>query len=145
MDEAWRLLHLLAAAFWLGGLIVLGMLAVVSHRVLDAESFQTLMVSAGRAFLGASAIAWIVIAASGVALAAGRIQGVGQLQSTGWGRTLEAKTGLAFLAVVLAAVHSVAGRKTSSAGWVVASRGLSALVLLVTVGVFYLAVRLTEG
>ena len=145
MDEALRLLHLLAAAFWLGGLIVLGMLAAVSHRILDAESFQTLMVSAGRAFLGGSAIAWIVIAASGVVMAAGRIQGVGQLQSTGWGRTLEAKTGLALLAVVLAGAHSVAGRKTSSAGWVMASRVLSALVLLVTVGVFYFAVRLTEG
>ncbi len=135
---------MLAAAYWLGGLVMLAMLAMVAHRVLDLPTFRVLMVSAGRAFLVGSIVAWAVIAVSGVGLAASRLQGLAQLQS-GWGRTLELKTGLALLAVLLTAVHSVAGSRTSSARWVAASRVLSPLILLITIGIFYLAVRLIEG
>ncbi len=145
MDEVWRLLHLLAAAYWLGGLIVLAVLAVVAHRQLDQFAFRTLMASAGRAFLLGSLIAWAVIAVSGLAMASTRLHGFGDLLGTGWGRTLGGKTVLAFVAVLLAAAHTLAGRRTSSARWVAASRLFSPLILLVTVGIFYLAVRLTEG
>jgi putative copper export protein len=86
-----------------------------------------------------------LIAVSGVGLAAIRLQCLGQLQSTGWGRALELKTGLALLAVLLAGVHSAAGSRTSSRRWVAPSRVLSPLILLITVAIFYLAVRLTEG
>ena len=145
MDEAWRLLHLLAAAYWLGGLIVLAMLAVVAHRLLEPEAFRSLMTGAGRAFLAGSVVAWVVIAVSGAAMAAGRLHGLGRLQTTGWGRTLELKSGLALLAVILTAVHSVAGARGSSAGWVATSRVLSPLILLTTLAIYYLAVRLAEG
>jgi putative copper export protein len=145
MDEAWRLLHLLAAAYWLGGLVALAMLAAVAHRVLDLPAFRSLMASAGRAFLAGSVVAWALIALSGLGLAAGRLRGLDQLRSTGWGRTLVLKTGLAFLAVLLTAVHSVAGSRTSSARWVAASRVLSPLIVVITIAIFYLALRLTEG
>ena len=145
LDNAWRLLHLLAAAYWMGGLIVLAMLAVVAHRVLDQAEFRILMSSAGRAFLTGSLAAWAVIAISGVAMAAGRLHGIDGLQSTAWGRTLEAKTGFALFAVLLTTAHSLAGKKTWSPGSVAASRFLSPLILLATLGIFYLAVRLTEG
>ncbi len=103
------------------------------------------MAGAGRAFLAGPVVAWLLIAVWGVGLAASRLQGIGQLQARGWGRTLEPKIGLAIFAVFLTAVHSVAGSRTSSAHWVAASRVLSPLILVITVAVFYLAVRLTEG
>jgi putative copper export protein len=145
VDEAWRLLHLLAAAYWLGGLIMLALLAAVAHRRLDEAAFRAQMSTAGRVFLAGSVVAWALIAVSGVGLATGRLHGLGQLQSTGWGRTLELKTSLALLAVLLTAGHSIAGSRTSSPSWIAASRVLSPLILLTTVAIFYLAVRLTEG
>jgi len=144
MDEAWRLIHLVAAAYWLGGLIVLAMVAVVARRNLEPASFRKVMAGSGRAFLAGSVIAWLAIAVSGVALARSHLHNLGELRTTSWGNTLEAKTGLAVVAVTLSAVHSVAGRHRST-GWVKASRFLSPIILIVTVGIFYLAVRLTEG
>jgi len=145
VDETWRLLHLLAASYWLGGLITLAILAVVAHRALDDQRFASLMAGAGRAFLAGSLVAWLVIAVSGAAMAASRLKGLGQLLSTAWGRTLDAKTGLALVAVLLTVAHTMAGRRTASINWVRISRILSLLILLATIGIFYLAVRLTEG
>jgi putative copper export protein len=145
VDEAWRVLHLLAAAYWLGGLIMLAMLAIVARSTLDAQAFRSLMAAAGRAFLAGSAAAWAVIAISGVGLASSRMRGLADLGSTGWGRTLSLKTGMALLAILLTAIHSFAGSRTSSPAWLAASRALSPLILLVTIAIFYLAVRLTEG
>jgi putative copper export protein len=145
VDEAWRLLHLIAAAYWLGGLIALAMLAVVAHRLLEAEAFRALMTRAGRAFLAGSVVAWALIAVSGVSMAAGRLHNLGELQSTGWGRTLELKSGIALVAIILTAVHSVAGARSSSTGWVATSRVLSPLILVTTLAIYYLAVRLAEG
>jgi putative copper export protein len=35
LDETWRLIHLVAAAFWLGGMIFLAVVAVIAARTLD--------------------------------------------------------------------------------------------------------------
>ena len=145
MGEAWRLIHLVAAAYWLGGLIVLALVAVVARRNLEPESFRKVMAGSGRTFLAGSVIAWLAIAVSGVAMASSHLHNLGELRTTSWGNTLEAKTGLAMVAVSLAAVHSVAGGRHRSAGWVRASRFLSPIILIVTVGIFYLALRLTES
>ena len=40
MDEAWRLIHLVAAAFWLGGMISLAIVAVIAARTLDRPTFR---------------------------------------------------------------------------------------------------------
>lgn len=143
MEDVWRLIHLVAAAYWLGGLILLAVIAVVARRALDDAAFRPLMARAGRTFLVGSLIAGAAIALSGVAMAAGHLHGLGDLRSTAWGRTLEVKTGLVVALVGLAGLHSFAGSRGSRA-WVVASRALSPVILLVTLGVFYLAVRLTE-
>lgn len=143
MDVVWRLVHLVAAAYWLGGLIVLAVVAVTARRTLDLEAFRKVMASAGRAFLAGSVIAWLAIAVSGVAMASSHLHSLDDLHATTWGQTLEAKTGLAVAAVILATAHSVAGGRNRSRGWVTASRVLSPIILLVTLGIFYFAVRLT--
>ena len=143
MDAVWRLIHLVAAAYWLGGLIMLAVFAVIARRSLDDSAFRPLLARAGRAFLVGSLLAGAAIAVSGVALASAHLHGLGDLRSTDWGRTLETKTSLAILLVILAGLHSFAGSRASRT-WVVASRVLSPLILVVTLAVFYLAVRLAE-
>ncbi len=145
MDAVWRLVHLVAAAYWLGGLVMLGVVAVVARRNLDTASFRRLMAQAGRTFMAGSLLAGAAIAISGVAMAAGRLHGLGDLTSTAWGRTLLAKTGLVAIVVVLAAAHSRAGSRPENPRWLVASRALTPAILVVTLAVFYLAVRLTES
>ena len=58
---------------------------------------------------------------------------------------MEAKTGLAVLAVTLAVVPALTGRRTDSRMAIVASRAISLLLFLVTLAIFWLAVRMTEG
>lgn len=144
MTEAWLFIHLVAAAYWLGGLVLLAVVAIVARRHLDAAAFRNVMAGAGRAFLAGSVIAWLAIAVSGVAMAASHLHSLGELRTTSWGNTLETKTSLALLAVALTAAHSVAGARTRSRAWVRASRVLSPMILLVTLAIFYLAVRLSE-
>ena len=146
MDELWRLLHLLAAGTWLGGLVLLAVVAVVARRRLDEADFRRLMAGAGRGFAITSAVAWTVIAVSGAGMAWPRLHGqLANLGATAWGNLLEAKTGLAALAVALTVAHSYAGARTGSRPWVLASRVLSPVILLLTIAIFWLAVRMTEG
>ena len=63
MDEAWRLIHLVAAAFWLGGMISLAIIAVIAARTLERPTFRRFMARAGRSFAVASVIARATIAA----------------------------------------------------------------------------------
>ncbi len=145
MDEVWRLLHLVAAAYWLGGMIVLAFVAVAAQRELEAEQFARVMARAGRMFGIGAGVAFLVIAVSGLGMAGSHLHGLGDLRSTAWGRTLEAKTAVAIAVVVLAGVHTYAGRRARSRGWRTASRVLSPVILVLTLVIFYFAVRLSEG
>lgn len=143
MDYVWRLIHLVAAAYWLGGLITLAVVAVVARRSVDDATFRPLMARVGRAFLLGSLIAGAAIAVSGVAMAATHLHSLADVRSTEWGRTLETKTSLAILLVAVAGLHSFAGSRPSRR-WIVASRVLSPAMVVVTLVVFFLAIRLTE-
>jgi putative copper export protein len=146
LDETWRVIHLVAAAFWLGGLIFLAMFAVIAARTLDQPTFRRLMSRTGRAFLFGSVIAWALIAVSGAAMAWPRLgYSLSAIPRTDFGRLLETKTSLAVLVVALTVVHSIAGRRTDSRPAIAVSRVVSPLLFLVTLGIFWLAVRMTEG
>ena len=144
MDVVWRWLHLLAAGFWLGGLVMLAIVTVSSLRVLDRPTFRALIRRVGRAFLVGSVLAWAILAVSGLALASARMRGLGDLTTTAFGRTLLAKTGLFALAIVLTLLHTVAGGGTSPMA-VRVSRSLSPVIFVLTLAIFYLAVRLTAS
>jgi len=146
LDETWRLIHLVAAAFWLGGLIFLAVVAVIAARTLDQPTFRRLMSRTGRAFLFGSVIAWALIAVSGAAMAWPRLgYSFSAIPRTDFGRLLETKTSLAVLVVALTGVHAMAGRRTDSRRSIAVSRVVSTLLFLVTLGIFWLAVRMTEG
>jgi putative copper export protein len=143
VETTWRLLHLAAAAYWLGGLIALAIVAVVARRTLPPDSFGLLMRRAGRAFAAGAALAGVVLAATGIALARERLPSWEELTTTPWGRTLALKTTLAVVVAMLALVHSWTGSRTDRPA-VVISRALSPAILLITLAIFYLAARLAS-
>jgi copper transport protein len=143
MDATWRFGHLVAAAYWLGGLIALAIVALVARRTLPPDRFGFLMRRAGRTFAVGAVVAGLVLAASGIALARGRLPSWEALTTTPWGRTLALKTILAVVVTLLALVHSWMGSRTERFA-VLVSRALSPAILLVTLAVFYLAARLAR-
>jgi putative copper export protein len=141
MDVFWRWLHLVAAGFWLGGLIMLAIVTLSARSSVDPTTFRTLIGRVGRAFLAGSVIAWALLGISGLGLAASRLHSLSDLGSTGFGRTLTAKTALFLLAIGATVAHSIAGARGST-GAMRLSRALTPLILLVTLAIFYLAARL---
>lgn len=144
MDLLWRWLHLVAAGFWLGGLILLAIVTMSALRVVDRPTFRELIRRVGRAFLVGSLIAWAVLAVSGVAMATTRLRSTGALLNTAYGRTLSLKSLLFVLVILATVVHTIAGGRSSPAV-IRTSRALSPLILLLTLVIFYLAVRLPSG
>jgi len=134
-------LHLVAAAFWLGGLILLIVVVVVGLRTLDREAFGRLIRGTGRAFAVGSVLAWAVLAVTGFLLARQHIDSLSQLTTTDFGRRLTVKIGLAGLAVVAATAHTITGRSRSRPV-LAASRVLALVAFIATVAVFYQATQL---
>jgi putative copper export protein len=146
MDESWRLIHLVAAAFWLGGMMLLAVIAIIAARTLDKPTFGRFMARVGQAFAAAAVVAGVMIAVSGTAMAWPRLgYSLSALPRTDFGRLLETKTSLAVLVVALTAVHTLAGRRTDSRRAIAVSRLVSPLLFVVTLGIFWLAVRMTDG
>lgn len=144
-DEAWRLIHLVGAAFWLGGLILLAVVAAVAARTLDSATFRLFMSRSGQHFAAGSMVAGLLVAGSGAAMAWPRLHhSLAALQTTGFGRLLGVKTTLAIVVAGLTVAHSVAGRRGGSLRAIALSRAISALILLLTLVIFWLAVRMTE-
>lgn len=124
-------LHLIGAALWLGGLVTLGAVALSGLRVLPPESFRRFIRHAGWAFAGLSAVAWALIAGSGLAMAV----------ALGWPALVVAKAVLGGAVVVAAALHVVTGRRHTSRVAVRVSRGLALAVFVATLVVFWLGVQ----
>lgn len=126
-----RWLHLLAAATWTGGLIVLAALVVALRR---AGAERELLRAAARQF---GRVSWTAMA---VSLATG----VAQVQLLGWpwsyGR-LHLKLGMVALTVALAAWH----QRTASTSSPAARGVLQLLILLSSLAVFAAAVHMHGG
>jgi copper transport protein len=144
MDVLWRWLHLIAAGFWIGGLVMLAIVTMAARAAVDRETFRLLIRRIGRAFLVGSMIAWALLAVSGLAMARTRVQSISALGSTAYGRTLAAKSLLFLLAILGTVGHTAAGGRSSPIA-IRVSRLLSPIILLLTLAIFYLAVRLAMG
>ena len=144
VENLWRWLHLVAAAFWLGGLSMLAIVTMSAIRTMDRAAFRALIRRVGRAFFAGSLIAWAVLVASGLALATARVHSINDLTVSAYGRTLALKSVLFVLVITATIAHTVAGGRASPSA-IRLSRILSLLILLLTLVIFFLAVRLVSG
>jgi putative copper export protein len=126
-----RFVHLVAAATWTGGLIVLAALVLALRR---AGAERSLLQATARQFGKVSWAAMVVALATGIA----------QVELYGWPWTygrLHAKLGMVGLTVALALYHQVTAAKSSPA-----RRGVvQVLILVASLGVFGAAVSLRGG
>jgi putative copper export protein len=123
-----RFVHLVAAATWLGGLIVLGALVPALRK---AGADVELLRAAARRF---AVVSWT---AMGLAVAAGLLQVVAMHLPWTYGR-LHVKITLVVVAIALAGFHQVTAKRASPR-----SRGIvQGLILLVSLGIFGAAVWL---
>jgi putative copper export protein len=135
-------LHLIAAAFWLGGLMLLPIIVFAGLRSLEREPFQRLIRLTGRAFALGSILAWATLGITGLLLARQHLGSVANLSTTAFGQRLLVKVVLAAGALLTAVLHTVTGRAGSPVLLAV-SRILALTTFLLTLGVFYEAARLS--
>lgn len=123
-----RVIHLLAAAVWTGGMLTLAALVVALRRAgADREHLQ----AAARMF---ARVSWTAMA---IAIGTGIAQVVLMRLPWTYGR-LHVKIGLVALAVIVAGVHQLTAKRTSPA-----TRGaIQGVLMLVSVGIFAAAVAL---
>jgi putative copper export protein len=124
--------HLLGAALWLGGLVTLALAVVLAFRTLPREHARAYVRSAGRAFAALSAVAWLLLAVSGLPFAAQRH----------WPQLVLEKVGLAVVVLLATVVHTLLGMRTASRPAVLASRALSVLIFAGTLYLFWMGVEL---
>jgi putative copper export protein len=123
-----ELLHLIAAAVWLGGLITLGAAVAALRRAgVDREVLRAVARQFAR-------VSWVAMA---VAVITGLVRAHLLHVSWSYGR-LHLKLGLVALVIVTALVHQLTARRSSAA-----VRGVVQLVILaLSLGIFAAAVRL---
>ena len=99
-------LHLLGAAIWTGGLIFVGLAAVVSRRTLPDDVRVEFFRSLGFGFLILAGVAAALIALSGNVLV-DDFGGWEQVGKTSWGELIIWKTAIFAVVLALALVHGL--------------------------------------
>lgn len=107
MDLAIRSLHLIAAAVWAGGLVMLAIVAGVARAKLGDRERVELFRALGRRFLVVALASAAVLATTGADMADDRLAGWDALTETETGRLILAKTILFAVALGLALVHAL--------------------------------------
>jgi putative copper export protein len=163
-DSAIRSLHLIGAAVWAGGMVMLALAVGAARRTVAEQQRVALFRSLGRRFLVAGGIAMLVLIATGTDMAADRLAAWSDLTDTDYGERLLAKLVLVAVVIALTLFHSLVQgpalsrlraraverpddadlqrlirRKAARAGMV------SALNLLATLAVLVLAARLVTS
>ena len=128
MLELARWIHLVAAAVWLGGLVVLAASVAALRRVgAPREHLQALARQFGR-------VSW-------VAMTLAVLTGIAQVQLVGLGWSyprLQVKVGLVAAVVVVAFFHTLTAKRSPPA-----VRGMvEATILALSFGIYWAAVRL---
>ena len=160
-DTVVRSLHLIGAAVWAGGMVMLALAVGAARRTVAEPQRIELFRALGRRFLVAGGIAMLVLIATGTDMAADRLAAWSDLTDTAYGERLLAKLGVVAIVICLTLFHSLVQgpalsrlraqtlerpgdeglerlvrRKAARAGLV------SALNLLATIAVLVLAARL---
>jgi putative copper export protein len=163
-DTLVRSLHLIGAAVWAGGMVMLGLAVGAARRTVPEPQRIELFRALGRRFLVAGGIAMLLLIATGTDMAADRLDAWRDLTDTDYGERLLAKLGVVGVVIALTLLHSLVQgpalsrlrakalerpgdeeleglirRKAARAGMV------SAVNLLATIAVLVLAARLVTG
>ena len=163
-DAAVRSLHLIAAAVWLGGMVMLALAVGAARRTVAEHERIALFRALGRRFLMAGGIAMVVLIATGADMASDRLGSWSDLFDTDYGERLFAKILVVGVVIALTLFHSLVQgpqlsrlrqeaiaypddkdlkreirRKSAQSG------AVSGLNLLATLAVFVLAARLLTG
>jgi putative copper export protein len=163
-DTVVRSLHLIGAAVWAGGMVMLALAVGAARRTLPAPERIDLFRALGRRFLFAGGIAMLILIATGTDMAGDRLDAWSDLTDTDYGERLLAKLGVVAIVIGLTLFHSLVQgpalsrlraqalehpdneelsrlirRKAARAGMV------SAVNLLATIAVLVLAARLVTG
>lgn len=156
-DDVWtlvRFLHVLGAACWVGGMIVLGAVAVpAARRAGDRTAGRRVVTAAARRFGLVGAVALATIAATGVALMDHRGLGPGDLTDSDYGRRLLAKIVLLVAMAVVAVAHALwqgprvrraeeAGDDDEARRWRLLGAVLDGFLLVAALAALWLAVSL---
>ncbi len=110
-DDVWtlvRFLHVLGAACWVGGMIVLGAVAVpAARRAGDRDAGRRVITAATRRFGVIGALAFAALIATGFGLIHHRGIALDQLDQSEYGRRLLAKMGLLVAMGVVTLLHAL--------------------------------------
>jgi putative copper export protein len=98
-DTVVRSLHLIGAAVWAGGMVMLALAVGAARRTVEEPQRIALFRALGRRFLLAGGVAMVVLIATGADMAGDRLDGWGDLADTDYGKRLLAK--LIVVAVVI--------------------------------------------
>ncbi len=156
-DDVWtlvRFLHVLGAAVWVGGMIVLGAVAVpAARRAGDPAAGRRVITSAARRFGAIGAVTLVVIAATGFGLIHHRGLSLDQLPDSDYGRRIVAKMVLLVLMAGVALLHSLwqgprvrwaqeAGDDAATRRWRILGAAFDGFLLLAALATLWLAVSL---
>jgi putative copper export protein len=156
-DDIWtlvRFLHVLGAASWIGGMIVLGVVAVpAARRAGDPDAGRRVITSAARRFGVVGALAVAVLVATGFALIDHRGIAVDDLGQSDYGRRILAKIGLLAAMGVVTLLHALwqgprvrraedAGDPVAARRWRLLGAAFDGFLLLASLAALWLAVSL---
>jgi len=102
-----RSLHLIGAAVWVGGMVMLGLAVGAARRTVADSERVALFRSLGRRFLVAGGIAMLVLIATGTDMAADRLGAWSDLTDTDYGERLLAKLAVVAGVIALTLFHSL--------------------------------------
>lgn len=149
-----RFLHVLGAASWVGGMIVLGAVAVpAARRAGDRAAGRRVVTSAARRFGVVGAIAFALLVATGFALIDHRGIAVGDLAESDYGRRVLAKIGLLAAMGVVTLLHALwqgprarradeAGDPATARRWRLLGAAFDGFLLVAALATLWLAVSL---
>lgn len=149
-----RFLHVLGAAAWVGGMIVLGAVAVpAARRAGDREAGRRVVTAAARRFGVVGAAAFAVLIATGFALIDHRGIAVGDLAESDYGRRVLAKIGLLAAMGVVTLLHALwqgpkvrhadeAGDPATARRWRLLGAAFDGFLLVAALATLWLAVSL---
>lgn len=149
-----RFLHVLGAAAWVGGMIVLGAVAVPAARLAgDRAAGRRVVTAAARRFGVVGALAFVALVASGLGLVHHRGIALGDLGQSDYGRRILAKIALLAAMGVVTLVHALwqgprvrraeeAGDPAAARRWRLLGAGLDGFLLLAALATLWLAVSL---